>query len=163
MYCRILSEVIKTAKKLYYNKLIINSNNKVKSIWNIVKMVTKKKDDDRPPLNIDEETFKDYQSIANIFNTYFTNAIDNMSVNNSMTTNSALNYLYHVFTRPFPHIKLTPVSTKEISKIIKSLKWKNSHGYDEIPTKILKISLPFIISPLTYICNKSLSNGIFPT
>jgi len=42
-HCRILSEVIKTAKKLYYNKLIINYNNKAKSIWNIVKMVTKKK------------------------------------------------------------------------------------------------------------------------
>jgi hypothetical protein len=77
--------------------------------------------------------------------------------------NFALNYLYQVLTRPFPHIKLTPVSTKETSEIIKSRKWKNSHGYDEIPTKILKISLPFIISPLTYICNKSLSTGIFPT
>ena len=49
------------------------------------------------------------------------------------------------------HIQiLTPVSTREISEIIKSLKWNNSHGYDEIPTKILKISFPFIISPLTY-------------
>jgi hypothetical protein len=37
------------------------------------------------------------------------------------------------------------------------------HGYDEIPLKILEISLPFIISPLTYICNKSLSTGTFPT
>jgi hypothetical protein len=85
-----------------------------------------------------------------------------MFVNNSMTTNSALNYLYQVFTRPFPHIKLTPVSTKEISEIIKSLKLKNSHGYDEIPTKIIKISLPCIISPLTYVCNKSSSTGTFP-
>jgi len=41
-YCRILSEVMTTAKKLYYNKLIINSNNKAKSIWNIVKTVIKK-------------------------------------------------------------------------------------------------------------------------
>jgi hypothetical protein len=73
-----------------------------------------------------------------------------MSVNNSMTMNSALNYLYQVFTRQFPQTKLTPVSTTEISEIIKSLKWKNSHGYDKI-IKILKISLPFIISPLTYI------------
>ena len=86
-----------------------------------------------------------------------------MSVNNSMTTNSALSYLYQVFTRPFPHIKLTPVSTKEISEIIKSLKWKNSHGYDEIPQKSLKISLPFIISPLTSVCNKSSSTGTFST
>jgi hypothetical protein len=77
--------------------------------------------------------------------------------------NSECNYLYQVFTRPFPHIKLTSVCTKEISEIIKSLKWKSSHGYDEIPTKILKISLPFIISPLTYICNNKLSTGIFPT
>jgi len=41
-HCRILSDVIKTAKKLYYNKLITNSNNRAKSIWNIVKMETKK-------------------------------------------------------------------------------------------------------------------------
>ena len=129
----------------------------------MLKRWPKKSNGDGLPLNIDGKTFKDSQSIANTFSTYFTNATENMSVNNSMTMNSALNYLYQVFTRPFSHIKLTPVSTKEISKIIKSLKWKNSHGYDEIPTKILKISLPFIISPLTYICNKSLSNGIFPT
>jgi hypothetical protein len=29
--------------------------------------------------------------------------------------------------------------------------------------KILKVSTPFIISPLTYMCNKSLSSGIFPS
>jgi Notch-like protein len=86
-----------------------------------------------------------------------------MHVNNSMTMNLAINYLFKVFIRPFPHIKLTPVTTKEISEIIKSLKWKNSHGYDEIPVRILKISLTFIISPHTYICNKLLSTGIFPT
>lgn len=66
-----------------------------------------------------------------------------------------------VFTRPFPRIKLTPTSTKEIIEIVKSLKSKNSHGYYEIPIKILKLSLPFIASPLIYICNKSLLKGRF--
>jgi Notch-like protein len=75
----------------------------------------------------------------------------------------ALTYLYKVFIRPFPCIQSAPVTTTEISEIIKSLKWKNSHGYNEIPMRILKISFPFIISPLTYICNKSLSTGLFPT
>jgi Notch-like protein len=32
-----------------------------------------------------------------------------------------------------------------------------------IPLNIHKISMPFILSPLVYICNKSLSLGIFPT
>ena len=40
---------------------------------------------------------------------------------------------------------------------------KDINGYDEIPMKILKVSTPFIISPLTYLCNKSLSSGIFPS
>ena len=67
-----LSEVIKTAKKLHYNKLITNSNNKVKTIWDIVKTETpQKSNDDVPPLRIDGRTVKDYQNIANIFNTYF--------------------------------------------------------------------------------------------
>jgi len=42
------------------------------------------------------------------------------------------------------------------------MKLKDSHGYDEISTKILKMSAPYILSPLTYISNKILSTGIFP-
>jgi Notch-like protein len=86
-----------------------------------------------------------------------------VSENNTVNMNLALSSLYEAFIRSFPHIKLTPVTTREVSEIIKSVKWKNSHGYDEIPVRILKISLPFIISPFTYICNKSLCAGIFPT
>ena len=57
-------------------------------------------------------------------------------------------------------MKILPINWKcattyEINKIIKSLTTKNSYGYDEIPRKIVKLSAPFIISPLTYICNKS--------
>ena len=44
-----------------------------------------------------------------------------------------------------------------------SLKAKGSHGYDGITTKILKISAPFISCPLSYIFNKSMISGIFPT
>jgi len=53
-------------------------------------------------------------------------------------------------------------STHEIEKIIKSLKSKNTGGYDEISTQILKLSAPYIIPPLTYICNAILNSGIFP-
>jgi hypothetical protein len=55
-----------------------------------------------------------------------------------------------------------PTSINEINKIIKSLKIKDSYGYDEISTRILKISAQFIASPLTFICNQILNAGIFP-
>jgi len=65
--------------------------------------------------------------------------------------------------RDFPNIKFRSTSPKEIENIIRSLKAKGSHNYDEITTKILKISAPFISTPLNYIFNKSVISGIFPT
>jgi hypothetical protein len=66
------------------------------------------------------------------------------------------------FKNPFPNINLNSILTKEIENIIKSLKPKNSSGYDGISTKLMKLSFPFIISPLTHVGNKSLFSGIFP-
>jgi hypothetical protein len=104
-YCTILTDVIKTAKKLYYNKLIKNSKNKAKTLRNIVKTETKKKrNKDGPPLNDNGKTFKEYQTIANNFNTYSTNTNVKTSVNNLPTMNLALNDLHKVFIRPFPCI-----------------------------------------------------------
>lgn len=50
----------------------------------------------------------------------------------------------------------------KLKKIIKSLKTKNSSGYDEISNRIIKLSSPIIFSPLTHICNAILNTGIFP-
>jgi hypothetical protein len=92
-----------------------------------------------------------------------------MSVNNPVNSHSTpinvcpLGYLKQVFTRPFPRINLIPTTIKEITEIVKSLKSTNSHGYDEIPINVVKLSLPFIISTLIYMCNKCLLKGIFPT
>jgi hypothetical protein len=67
-----------------------------------------------------------------------------------------IHYLTQSFKNLFPNIHLKSVSSKEIKNIIKSLKPKNSLAYDGTSTKLLKISSPFIISPLTHICNRSI-------
>jgi hypothetical protein len=53
-------------------------------------------------------------------------------------------------------LKFNNISTKEIERIIKSIRVKNSHGYDGITTKMLKVSAPYISSPLNSIYNKSI-------
>ena len=72
-------------------------------------------------------------------------------------------YLLNLFNEPFPSIKHKNTSPKEIEKMINPLKIKESSGYDEVSTKILKISAPSISSPLSYICNKSMLSGTFLT
>jgi hypothetical protein len=53
--------------------------------------------------------------------------------------------VYEVFKQPFPNVKLTLITTKEIKDISKSLHLKNYQGCDEILLKILKISMLFIV------------------
>ena len=49
----------------------------------------------------------------------------------------------------------------EIDKIIMSLK-NCATGYDDISAQILKLCIEHIGDPLTYLCNRSLLQGVFP-
>jgi hypothetical protein len=82
---------------------------------------------------------------------------------NSVDVNNPLNYLYNTFKQPIPAIKLKFVTSKEIENVVNSFKSKGSHGYDGIPLEILKQSVPYILSPLTDLCNLIISTGMFPT
>jgi hypothetical protein len=62
-----------------------------------------------------------------------------------------LNYFYSEFKPSFTNIRIKNTATGEIGKIIKELKSRKSHIYDEITTKIIKMNSPFIVLPLTYI------------
>jgi hypothetical protein len=67
---------------------------------------------------------------------------------NQINKHSYLEYLVHESHQPFLPINLKPVTEKENYEIHKSLKWKNSCGYDEVPSRIVKRSMPFISSHL---------------
>jgi hypothetical protein len=81
----------------------------------------------------------------------FINADNNKAKNSSLI--NPINYLFKYYSKPFANINWPYASTYEIGKIIKSLKSKNTSGYDEISNRIIKLSSPFITSPLTHICN----------
>ena len=118
-------------------------------------------------LNVEGKLIKNPQILADTFNSYFSKTVEE-SVNNVIKqdlkqTNkiTCLEYLVRQFSQPFLPINPKPVTEKEIFEINKSLKWKNSCGYDQIPNRIVKVSMPFISSPLSYICNKMLTTGTF--
>ncbi|PNF37508.1 hypothetical protein B7P43_G14331 [Cryptotermes secundus] len=160
-YCKILTRVIIEAKKTWYNKQINNSSNKMKTAWNIIRSVTNRKED---------HTASKHENSPDAFNDYFltiaehiAQKIKNRDTGSSMGTKNISHYLSRMSEIPFPDIKFKNTTTIEIERIINSIRTKNSHGYDGITTKMLKVSTPFISSPLNYICNKSITLGIFPT
>jgi hypothetical protein len=59
-------------------------------------------------------------------------------------------------------MKIIPVTETEITSIIRSLKNKNSTGYDGVSSRILKYGASEISKPLSYICNRLLKFGFYP-
>jgi hypothetical protein len=80
---------------------------------------------------------------------------------NTINNNDPISYLRQNFRQSSSTIKLNNTTMYEIVKMIHSLKCKNSYGYDEISSRILRVNAPYILSPLTYLFNKILSTGIF--
>jgi len=85
-YFQVLSEVIKTAKNLYYNNLIAQADNKQKFTWNVINTLTNAKTtNNMDPPNIKGNSFT---TIANTFNTYFISMADNLLANKFSTSDT---------------------------------------------------------------------------
>jgi hypothetical protein len=65
-----LAKVIKEAKKVYYDSVILKSNNKIKTPWSIIKKETgyKNHKDEPQSLKINNIMTKDKGHIGNAFN-----------------------------------------------------------------------------------------------
>jgi hypothetical protein len=165
-YCKILKSTIEASKRKYYDNLISISTNKSKTTWNIVRTITNKRDSQNKitSMNINSHLIQDPDIIANSFNSFFSSVAQNLTQQPSGNNpkKEPIQNLYSNNRKPMTLLHLDPTSAHEINKIIQSLKTKDSHGYDEISSRILKISTPCILSPLTYIFNKVLHSGIFP-
>jgi hypothetical protein len=132
----------------------------MKTTWNIVKAETNRL---KGPITT---TIYNNKNSPEDFNKYFLSITENILQDVRCTDKRGSNinknpnyYLLNLFHKPFASRKFKNTSPKEIVKIINSLKIKESSGYDEVSTEILKISSPFISSPLSYIFNKSMLSG----
>jgi len=155
-----------------YDRHILNSNNVMRTSWKLLNKELGKdhKNCGLQSVSINGRSTSNHQIIANAFNKHFTTIPDminqNINVNYCLTSVNNQNKLSfsfkHVFQNSFPGIKYHCTTTKEIENIIMSFKSSNSCGYDEVPTKLLKLCSHFISSPLNYICNRTLFTGVFP-
>jgi hypothetical protein len=168
-YCKVLSATIIAAKKKYYDEQILNSSNRTKTTWNIVKTVTNNNRNSNKivSMNIDNHPNSNPVTITNTFITYFSSVarkpIKELPENNHLAHKDPLVNLNFNFKKPNSSLRFNyPTTTHEVNSIIHSLKTKDSYGYYEISLRLLKISAPYILSPLTHIFNKILCTGIFP-
>ena len=102
-YCEVLTSTIQLAKKLHYNELISQSENKTKTAWSIIKSLTNKRANsgEEPMLNIEGKLIKNPQIFAETFNNYFSNIVEESVIkiikqdNNALSKHSYMQHLVH--------------------------------------------------------------------
>jgi hypothetical protein len=84
-YCKILSNVINEAKWINYNNQILASNNKTKTMWEIVKLELGRKTINVGVISliIEGACTTNPQVIANAFNEYFRTLVETKYINNN--------------------------------------------------------------------------------
>jgi hypothetical protein len=118
-YCKTLASVIKEAKRSAYNNQVINSANKMKTTWNIVKAETNRSK---------EHTSNKYHNSSEAFNKYFLSAAEKIMQDissNIKDPNDNIDpkyYLSKSFQNPFPDITFKYTSPKEVERIIRPLR-----------------------------------------
>ena len=95
-YCRILSRVIQEAKKMEYDRCILNTNNVMKTSWKLINKESNKDWNNHGihSLNINGMSATNQQFIASAFNKHFTNmptTITRNIISSNCSTSTSVN------------------------------------------------------------------------
>lgn len=151
-YRTIYKKVIKESKKMCNAKKIANAVNRGKEIWKIIKSMENLEENAKPvlsKLDLDKTSINDKVVMANELNKYFSN-IGKQCIGNvgeAMQFYLGVNNCSSYFCKP--------VTEREVSNIIGTLKNKMTCGPDGIPVAIIKKVKDEIAEPLKILMNQS--------
>lgn len=139
------------ARRRQYNLKLHSSENKSKTVWQIVNGI-KGKDGGTQDCQIPGEPNK----VANDINQFLIDIPETL-----MNRLPKKSYVSNIVTN-CKSIFVQQATETEILDVIRNLKSKSSSGFDDIPISIVKFCARELCQILTYIVNNSLMFGIFP-
>jgi hypothetical protein len=110
-------------------------------------------------LQIDEQVITENETIADLFNEYFTDIGPNLSNQITETNTDFKRYMKFKTQHKF---NFKNININEVLNALEKLKTSKSTGHDNIPAKLLKDASDAVASFLVFIFNTSLTYGIFP-
>ena len=154
-----LNSVIRKAKADYFRTKIRNNTHNSRETWRVINSLLGKQGHvPLPKFFVDGDVIvSDPHDIAKGFNDYFAN-IGPMMASTFIQDDSFAEYLNDQIHDRFV---FSQVTVTENSDLIASFK-SSSPGYDEISMNIFKDNMHHLCEIITYICNLSFQEGVFP-
>lgn len=153
---------LKDLKKKQNTDYIAKAENKQKALWKVINSERKETHTNchLESLNVNGNLTSSASEIANHLNNYFATIADKTLAQNHKERTPMIMPTHSITNTP--SLKFHCVTQAEVAKIIDTMKPKISAGNDEISSKMIKYCKNTIITPLTCIINKSLTQGKFP-
>lgn len=156
--------MIRQQKRKEYNEKIDEAKDQPKKMWKTLKEIIdgNKKDNQRRGIRFEEEHIMDSQTIAEKFNIFFIESVDNISHNESRNQDYCvvLEKIEKNVNSRLESFRL--LEMKDLSKIVKHMRNKQS-SVDGINVRILKDAFEAIGHIFLQLINTSLQSGSFPS
>ena len=160
MYCKILSKIIRSSKKIYYNNLFTKHKNDMKSTWNMINKILNSKYKPCKYIEIQlDNKLLNSDEVPDAFNKYFVNLGPNLKNKFNSSNNFFTNFL------PDPlnsSVFLRPTNIEEVEKVILSLK-STKNTISKIGSGTLKLVHSTLSLPISQIFNSIIETGIYPS
>lgn len=147
--------LVREAQKQLFKKLM-NDKKDIISVWRAINAFTKPKQS-RACTDISADTFNDH------FTTVADRVLQNRNVQSNFTISDRLLQFCASKLNSKTSFRIPSISMFEVGKFISQMKNKKSLGHDTINASFLKISLPYIVEPITYILNLCIRDSHFPS
>ena len=160
-------KLIHNSKKTQYQTFIDNNKGNPGSIYKIFQEVGAGKGQHKrstiSSVKAGDTHIDDPTEMANEFNNFFVNIAS--KIKEPVTSSN------HEKLREFCEAKL-PAETKftipkiqkeKVSKFLSNIDINKATGIDMIGPRLLKLAAPFIADEITFICNHSITNSVFPS
>ena len=159
LYRNKIVAINKIYRALYYGNILKDSTNS-KKMWDNISVTINKK---RPSFNIEkfkvnDKNFEQPFPISNAINKYFCGVPAELAFKLPKSNHRSSSYM-HRKKESFRFIRVNEVEVILLLEIIDVMK---SFGFDKVHPLLLSSASPIIYSPLTYVINLSLKQGMFP-
>ena len=160
-------KLIHNSKKTQYQTFIDKNKGNPGSIYKIFQEVGAGKSQHKrstiSSVKVGDTHIDDSTEMANEFNNFFVNIASKLK---EPVTNSNHEKLREFCEAKLPaETKFTiPIIQKEkVSKFLSNIDINKATGIDMIGPRLLKLAAPFIANEITFICNHSITNSVFPS
>lgn len=163
-YRNTCNNLLKRLKRIYERSEFKKCSKDYKKTWQNIKRVcnfANKRNQAEELLKLEPDNLKSLNKVNN----YFINVGSNLAneiLCNSNTSETSLAAGLGIRNHQCESLCLLPTDEMEVYSIIQSLKIDSAPGWDGITTRLIKKTLPYVLKPITLICQASLDSGVVP-